>query len=54
MQGTAPTLAPERLDFLMSDSYFRRALIIVDLPTFGMPPIIIQLPIVLNYGLTEV
>jgi len=54
MQGTAPTFAPERLFFLMSSSCFQRELMIVDLPTFGIPPIIIQFPIDLNSGLIEV
>lgn len=54
IQGTAPTFAPDRLFFLMSSSCFLSALMIVDLPTLGIPPIIIQLPIDLNSGFNEV
>ena len=52
MHGTPPTLAPLFLEWLMSSSFRRRELIIVDLPTFGIPPIITHAPTVLNYGFT--
>jgi hypothetical protein len=48
IQGTAPTLAPLLRLWFMDSSFERRTLIIVLLPTFGTPPIMIQFPMVLN------
>ena len=48
MHGTPPVLAPAFLLWFTSASFYLRLLIIVDLPTFGTPPIIIHDPTVLN------
>ena len=48
MHGTPPTRAPLFFEWLMLSSFFRRALIMVDLPTLGIPPIITHAPTVLN------
>lgn len=50
MQGTPPVRAPLFLEWLRSLSFDLRLLMIVDLPTFGIPPIMIQEPTVLNSG----
>lgn len=39
MHGTPPTLAPLFFEWFSSVSLFRKLLMIVDLPTFGIPPI---------------
>jgi len=52
IHGTPPTRAPLLFEWFMVSSFLLKALIMVDLPTLGIPPIMTQAPTVLNCACT--